>query len=139
MEHKCLLLLCISIIYFFTLVRADDYDFSDFYDYGEEYTESYVDSTFCAEKWSCGGLRNSSESFPQKSCYCDELCGTLNDCCEDFTAEKQTLEIEKDMFSCIPLFEVDQKFNVHVVEKCPSGTSEELRQLCETNDKLSMT
>ncbi|XP_045197927.2 G-protein coupled receptor Mth2-like [Mercenaria mercenaria] len=87
-----------------------------------------VSSSYCIEKFSCGGNHTNS-------CYCDSLCETMGDCCKGFKTNKTLVNIPaKTQYSCykIPKVSVRNAFGALVVSACPENwNDDESRTLCE--------
>ena len=77
--------------------------------------------------WSPCYLPSSPDIF---QCYCDETCKIYDDCCEN---SNYTLNTSERLFTCHNLAKLNTSSRDHayVFDRCPSGTNERLKQLCE--------
>ena len=94
-----------------------------------------IGSDYCKSKKSCS--EGMFESFPGKSCYCDQLCTLLDDCCSNFDSHIETeATLNKEQFSCVHLMGVikNENYGVHMVTKCSEKWEHKyIKLLCETS------
>lgn len=92
---------------------------------------SHINTEFCAKKQLC----NSSDDH--KSCYCDRICGVLQDCCKD-AENVRDVDLSREQFTCtyVPESSADH-IQIMVVEKCALyWNNEPTKSLCEQSENL---
>ncbi|XP_060606113.1 G-protein coupled receptor Mth-like [Ruditapes philippinarum] len=108
-------------------------DNQDYYNDPEEMLKT--DSEYCKTKSSC--FNKTFPSFPDKSCYCDKLCGLLQDCCKNFYPETEAeTTLKMNQFSCVLQEGIlkNENYGVHMVTKCSEHWNhKETETLCEEN------
>ena len=117
----------------------------EYFAYADEYDDIYRDprlmfkteSDFCKRKSKCfvPGSDTYVTSYPDKSCYCDEVCSINNDCCNDFSPSIQQF-IRPSQLSCLSDEEIMQNtmFGYMMVDKCNSDVVvSELSVRCENS------
>lgn len=116
----------------------DIYDYGYYYSYpGDDY-EMYdpqnffrLGTPFCDQKATCSPPY--SFSWPSKNCYCDDLCQWFEDCCSNFEPSVSVLAPPKDLFECILVPEIDKRYGIFAVSKCPpEWPDRQTKSLCET-------
>ncbi|KAH3723921.1 hypothetical protein DPMN_049719 [Dreissena polymorpha] len=86
-----------------------------------------IDSQNCVAKRSCPETHGTEVS----NCYCDNLCGTLNDCCVGYT-RVQNVKLQPQQFICSNVIE-DEFWGIVMVGKCDSKWKDtEVKELCES-------
>ncbi|XP_045197996.2 uncharacterized protein LOC123552408 [Mercenaria mercenaria] len=98
--------------------------------------EHLIDSEYCKYKKTCGEFRGTYDSFPKKNCYCDLLCSTFNDCCDDFLPFAN-VTVKKNQFSCMLTDSVKSPNGegVYMVTTCfDNWENDIIRSLCEGPD-----
>ncbi|KAH3775092.1 hypothetical protein DPMN_176489 [Dreissena polymorpha] len=102
-----------------------------------EITETYgsgsalwnIDSQNCIGQRSCHAINYTKVS----NCYCDNLCGTLNDCCHGYNRE-QNIELQPQQFVCTHVTLDTYKESILMVGQCDSKwIHTELKELCESH------
>lgn len=91
-------------------------------------------SEVCIELSECDGELN----FPDKNCFCDDLCYIMGDCCgniEKFVPDPPDYFLQKEQFVCSRvsgLVKIVDSYGVLLVSRCHSGwTDNNTRSLCE--------
>jgi len=93
-----------------------------------EWVYWHVDTKECEGRGVCDW-----RTFPDKNCYCDDLCHVMNDCCENAASVKTSMK--QSQFTCetVPMkwFSSD-KYGVLIVSRCSEEwTDDYSRTLCE--------
>lgn len=104
----------------------------------ESLQEDNVTKTSCSDSWLCD---NGMKSYPFKGCFCDDLCGIMNDCCSNHIPNDTDLlgQFNEAMFACLsrPNLSNSTKYYVLLVSKCPPEENDtEIKQLCEHTDGI---
>lgn len=76
------------------------------------------------------------KTFPERNCYCDDLCHIFNDCCRNFHPTGN-VTLESTQFSCLSFESLNSNDNygIYVVTSCSgSWTNDEIRSLCTAVD-----
>ncbi|XP_045197929.2 probable G-protein coupled receptor Mth-like 11 [Mercenaria mercenaria] len=93
-------------------------DYQEYYEEQNDPSELFNTGTsHCRDKSFCSDWMY--QTFPNKNCHCDELCGILDDCCGNFYPSTGN-KLKKDQFSCVRLNEIikNENYGVHMVTKC---------------------